>query len=103
MTIPHLIESLDDVDHDEFRLFTFGIGQGDLAQRCVIWAGYGERARARMFQRFGSAWAFDYPAVQAREQIEKWRYVPLTNDEIPPIRKDLPQGLQEWIDGVLSS
>jgi hypothetical protein len=101
ITVPGLVTDLD--AREDWRLFTFGIGS-DLADRVIAWAvgSTPDVARARMIQRFGRDWAFEYNATRGRELIKRYGYRPLAPEEIPPTRADLDPDLQAYVDGLLA-
>jgi hypothetical protein len=52
---------------EEYYIFTFGVGQENARKYVKIYGDY-EKARQKMFDKFGSAWAFQY----SEEEWKDW-------------------------------
>ena len=55
------------IDEPQWYYFTFGFGQKNAGYYVKIYGTYGE-AREKMFERYGSEWAFQY----TEEQWKTW-------------------------------
>lgn len=55
------------IDEPQWYYFTFGFGQENAGHYVKIYGTYGE-AREKMFERYGSKWAFQY----SEEQWKAW-------------------------------